>query len=210
MRMLSAIVSKRVIANATLASAVVVGAALISFVPAANALTYSTSGAPEQFALGDTLHTQYDKLIINPSSGTLVDGGTITLNSLTFIAGVNATVPQFYSNISSISETIKVGTSTQPLVIPFNLNISYSDTLTIIGGTTLSFLDGTSIWNIVVNGLTIGPNSGGPMYANLTAQVSDPVATPLPAALLLYATGLGAMGLFGWRRKRKASAPIAA
>ena len=29
-------------------------------------------------------------------------------------------------------------------------------------------------------------------------------ATPLPAALPLFATGLGAMGLFCWRRKRKA------
>src|SRR5262249_42887655 len=28
-------------------------------------------------------------------------------------------------------------------------------------------------------------------------------ATPLPAALPLFATGLGAMGLIGWRRKRK-------
>jgi len=28
--------------------------------------------------------------------------------------------------------------------------------------------------------------------------------TPIPAALPLFATGLGAMGLFGWRRKRKA------
>ena len=29
---------------------------------------------------------------------------------------------------------------------------------------------------------------------------------PLPAALPLFATGLGALGLFGWRRKRKAIA----
>jgi hypothetical protein len=28
-------------------------------------------------------------------------------------------------------------------------------------------------------------------------------ATPLPAALPLFATGLGAIGLFGWRRKRQ-------
>jgi uncharacterized protein len=34
-------------------------------------------------------------------------------------------------------------------------------------------------------------------------------ATPLPAALPLFATGLGAMGLFGWRKKRK-PAPLAA
>jgi hypothetical protein len=35
---------------------------------------------------------------------------------------------------------------------------------------------------------------------------ADPVATPLPAALPLFATGLGALGLLGWRRKRKAQA----
>jgi hypothetical protein len=35
-------------------------------------------------------------------------------------------------------------------------------------------------------------------------------ATPLPAALPLFATGLGAMGLLGWRRKRKNTAAIAA
>ena len=37
----------------------------------------------------------------------------------------------------------------------------------------------------------------------------DIAATPLPAALPLFVTGLGALGLLGWRRKRKASAAIA-
>jgi hypothetical protein len=37
-----------------------------------------------------------------------------------------------------------------------------------------------------------------------------PEATPLPAALPLFATGLGALGLLGWRRKRKDAAAIAA
>ena len=32
------------------------------------------------------------------------------------------------------------------------------------------------------------------------------VATPIPAALPLFASGCGAFGLFGWRRKRKAQA----
>ena len=32
------------------------------------------------------------------------------------------------------------------------------------------------------------------------------VVTPLPAALPLFATGLGGLGLLGWRRKRKAQA----
>jgi hypothetical protein len=34
-------------------------------------------------------------------------------------------------------------------------------------------------------------------------------ATPLPAALPLFATGLGALGLLGWRRKRKGAAVAA-
>jgi hypothetical protein len=38
-------------------------------------------------------------------------------------------------------------------------------------------------------------------FANLK---DSPALTPLPAALPLFATGLGALGLLGWRRKRKA------
>jgi hypothetical protein len=32
------------------------------------------------------------------------------------------------------------------------------------------------------------------------------ITTPLPAALPLFATGVGALGLLGWRRKRKVQA----
>jgi hypothetical protein len=48
--------------------------------------------------------------------------------------------------------------------------------------------------------------------ANGIIRTSAPVgsgtvpSTPLPAALPLFATGLGAIGLLGWRRKRKAQA----
>jgi hypothetical protein len=50
------------------------------------------------------------------------------------------------------------------------------------------------------------PNSG--LYCiQLSAGVGggscEASATPLPGALPLFATGLGAMGLFGWRRKRR-------
>jgi hypothetical protein len=41
---------------------------------------------------------------------------------------------------------------------------------------------------------------------SLTVQIG---ATPLPAALPLFASGLGALGLFSWRRKRKNTAAIA-
>jgi hypothetical protein len=35
---------------------------------------------------------------------------------------------------------------------------------------------------------------------------TTPAITPLAAALPLFATGLGALGLLGWRRKKKAAA----
>jgi hypothetical protein len=38
----------------------------------------------------------------------------------------------------------------------------------------------------------------------LTGLGVERTAAPLPAALPLFATGLGALGLLGWRRKRKA------
>jgi hypothetical protein len=41
------------------------------------------------------------------------------------------------------------------------------------------------------------------------SATSSADATPLPAALPLFATGLGALGLLGWRRKRKAAAVAA-
>lgn len=43
-----------------------------------------------------------------------------------------------------------------------------------------------------------------------TWEVTELAQTPLPAALPLFATGLGALGLLGWRRKRKASAALTA
>jgi hypothetical protein len=40
--------------------------------------------------------------------------------------------------------------------------------------------------------------------ARSTKSISITVnQTPLPAALPLFATGLGALGLLGWRRKQK-------
>jgi hypothetical protein len=50
----------------------------------------------------------------------------------------------------------------------------------------------------------IGTDAGS---VSVTPEVS---ATPLPAALPLFASGFGVMGLLGWRRKRKNSAAIAA
>ena len=41
---------------------------------------------------------------------------------------------------------------------------------------------------------------------NANGCLTIPAPTPLPPALPLFATGLGALGLFGWRRRRKSAA----
>jgi hypothetical protein len=58
-----------------------------------------------------------------------------------------------------------------------------------------------------------GPYTGLDIYnyneADSNSGNTPLTVTPLPAGLPLFATGLGAMGLFGWRRKRKNAATTA-
>jgi hypothetical protein len=67
-----------------------------------------------------------------------------------------------------------------------------------LGVLTLLESDGIT-WSDTIT-FANGPNGGA-----LVTFVSDPGPTPLPAALPLFASGLGALGLLGWRRKRKAT-----
>jgi hypothetical protein len=53
-------------------------------------------------------------------------------------------------------------------------------------------------------------SNGGAVPILFSLSMAPVDATPLPAALPLFATGLGALGLLGWRRKRKAAAALAA
>jgi hypothetical protein len=54
------------------------------------------------------------------------------------------------------------------------------------------------------NGLNIAPNAKFDVsFASWNNAIDSPVATPLPAALPLFATGLGVMGFLAKRRKRK-------
>lgn len=190
------------------ATAIALAAVAVSLVPSAGAATYTTSGLAQPLTgLGDTIGSQYDQLSVGGITDNL-QTGTVVLNTLAFTAGINALVPQTYTGVYSITETMAFdGGAPQQLTIPFNLSINYSDTLTIVGGATLSFLDAGTLWQIVVNGLTIGPNPGGTILANLTAQVTNSPGgvsqAPLPGALPLFASGLAGLGFFGWWRRKK-------
>src|SRR5262249_57880343 len=66
-------------------------------------------------------------------------------------------------------------------------------------------------WQIAaIDPTACGPGIGSCNSTSNPVYTGTAMATPLPAALPLFATGLGALGLLGWRRKRKAAADTAA
>ena len=92
---------------------------------------------------------------------------------------------------------------TSPAIATYTLLASISSTSAITG----IFLD-------VFNNSTLPADGPGRQPVNGNFVVSefalDATTTPLPAALPLFATGLGALGVLGWRRKRKNAAALAA
>jgi hypothetical protein len=88
-------------------------------------------------------------------------------------------------------------------------NTYFGDTLATLdsiayGSTTFGLL------TVYESGVEIGDwNNNGqiiPAQADIQSITINTATTPLPAALPLFASGLGALGLLGWRRKRKAAA----
>jgi hypothetical protein len=95
----------------------------------------------------------------------------------------------------------------------FNFDGSPKDFSAVTFSPTGKLLDitalGTAIGNPAVSLTIVGLQAT--FFENGLAQVSSTdtitATTPLPAALPIFAAGLGVTGLFGWRRRRK-EAPI--
>jgi hypothetical protein len=78
-----------------------------------------------------------------------------------------------------------------------------------VSGTSLTSSAVFDTTTLVALGVTLGTYTwtwdGGANSFTIEAGIAP---TPLPAALPLFVTGLGAMGLFGWHRKRKTLAAV--
>ena len=133
-----------------------------------------------------------------------------------FLPGTGGTTPAGVLGFGAVfSDVDLAGTS-----ITFTTTAGATGTLpvpTFSGNQTFSFLgillgpgEGLITGVRIVTGTTaLGPNES----ASVDLVVMDDflyaeprATTPLPAALPLFATGLGALGLLGWRRKRKQAA----
>jgi hypothetical protein len=143
-------------------------------------------------------------------------------------------------NASYDRELTVVGSFTAGLAINYRLVIEQDGSLYSTAIPVCSSCDPTSQWmNLAQTGLVASqftllggsthPNfSGDPILFGVEAvfatnQTSITAAniyldniditvtqTPLPAALPLFASGLGGVGLLGWRRKRKNASAVAA
>jgi hypothetical protein len=109
---------------------------------------------------------------------------------------------------SSNQTTLNLLWGTVDVASGWNLvTTSAGDTIT---GATINSLLGnpaSGTVNAAVEIAGLNPFTSVTFSANSPAfefDIDPPTSTPLPGALPLFATGLGALGLLGWRRKRKA------
>ena len=155
----------------------------------------------------DTIHTSFTFAEYNGS--TLVATGSLTQTG-TFMANYSGTLSCSSSTGQSDcvywsgtgSSLTGDGSTYSSSGDQNNLSStpSLTDTVHLTNGDTLnvSFYDAQD-WDITP-GISFAPGT----------LTGNQAATPLPATLPLLATGLGALGLLGWRKKRKVSAIAAA
>jgi hypothetical protein len=159
-------------------------------------------------AIGDEIGSPYDQVILSDFSSTLTTTGDYKINTLQFVVGGNCYSCNLTPN-GTISEQLTIDGVTQTLLVPWSwASTGPTDTLYIGAGPSLTFAG----WTVSLLGNFALSSGGGPVTVDLMAQFVDPPtrATPLPAALPLFASGLGALGVFSWRRKRKGAAVAAA
>jgi hypothetical protein len=75
-------------------------------------------------------------------------------------------------------------------------------------GVSLTGPGGIFDYLLSTGGFSLCTSEGGcsPLGIQFTLTPVEVAPTPLPGALPLFATGLGALGLLGWRRKKKLAA----
>ena len=122
--------------------------------------------------------------------------------------GANGEYILFNMPVELVSLTLSTG-----FFDPTSITVSLYDSLgNILGSQTTNPFGTMTFDQFDVSKLVITFTGGTDIYSDRRIaaifDISDVTynETPLPAALPLFATGLGALGLLGWRRKRKALA----
>lgn len=158
-------------------------------------------------------------LTTSASSGVISFGDVpvLTTNQLTFLVtnaatGVGNPTSGYATELAQLTDLTLLSATLQGGDVA---NFSIAD---FVAGTVVPAQDGTQ-FTLNFSASTIGNYSTtlllttdqGATFGGNGQQFSftiEATATPLPATLPLFASGLGVVGLFGWRRKRKAQAAV--
>jgi hypothetical protein len=174
---------------------------VLQFASAANAntidATYTVSGTPGSYT--------YDFTVSNNLSAP----SFVVQVAANFISSPTATnSPAGWQLRFQDSSGVSWFTAPPPLPLGAGATIQQGNSLSgfeLTDSTLLTSLEFMSYYYSTYPGLAGLQEYVG--TANLTANLAS---TPLPAAFPLFATGLGGLGLLGWRRKRKNTAAVAA
>ena len=192
--------------------------------PTSNPLADSTTGIVNQNVIGTIPNTQRSPFddtagAATPASAvnayTAVLGGASatynysTLSSIpNFISGVSFLwgSPDFFNKVEFFNGTTSLGSvSSLQLTNPNGnppQNPATGQSWVVVGA-------GTTSWTSVVFSSTTNAFEFASLQGSCTPEGRcglPPPIVPLPAALPLFAGGLGALGVLGWRRKRKQAA----
>ncbi len=161
-------------------------------------------------------------------SGTLADGGSLTGSftidwttdtllsaALNTSAGPNPSFPGQAFTVPVVLEEIAAGSpacqTNCDLGVRPNPPIGF-DFLGLVfqvgSNFQLTFLPSFSV--PLASATSAEVNQSGLRLITAATITSDVSATPLPAALPLFASGIGGLGLLSWRKRRKAAAIAAA
>src|SRR3974390_41178 len=190
---------------------------------------YSASQFSGPIEIGDLefYNTKYN------SSATSMNSGTWTISLSTTSANWNTLSSNFASNIGANHTVVFSGNLAQPWAFGDTLHIDLS-TPFLYDPTSGNLLMDVSVSGAIAGGIiffdTNGFNGGGDNGNTFLGRVfclgggpcgtsgfvdagyglvtgfSTAQSVPEPASLALFASSLGALGLLGWRRKRKAQA----
>jgi hypothetical protein len=163
-------------------------------------------------------------IISSSSTGVSTYGGSeysVPSPSLSAMITINAQSVSFVGSFSSVIRGGNDGTGITDANQAVSLSnasgiIALSTQLVNFTGTLPASITTPFDYNVVPSDIangTFAEQVNSPVVTSdyLSFTVSNmTLTTPLPTALPLFAFGLGAMGLLGWRRKRKNAAAIAA
>jgi hypothetical protein len=191
----------------------------VVFMPTAGSTLTTIPIALNMDAAGSSTHTGFSYHFDWSLSGQIGPVFTFAISSAIEGDTVSETTSHSATNIGFTSggevlinghDTVAGRLTTSSVDVPVGLPVTIALTVTVGafggGGSSGDFLHSfdfplTDIFTLP-NGFTVNDPD---MFIVNNDFVSSTAATPLPAALPLFTSGLGALGLIGWRRKRKAS-----